>query len=271
MLNIAAAAFQDPGKLLLSRDATRDTVLAEIDAASRQLGSNDIFMISFSGHGGQIPDDHADAANKMDQTWCLYDGQLIDRELYARWSRFSKGVRILVFSDSCHSEGITKVMIMALERARSENAAAHVTTLVQQMREFDRLRASQRRRQMNVKSLSAELSWKVYGQEKARYDSLIASIPTPRFPIDPMVLSISACGDNETAGDAGDLRNSVFTRALKIVWDGGRFADDYIQFQLQIADVAATIRPEQNAARRMIDTDVPSYWSQRPFTVEPLP
>jgi len=39
----------------------------------------------------------------MDETWVLYDRQLVDDELYKIWSKFKPGVRILVLSDSCHS------------------------------------------------------------------------------------------------------------------------------------------------------------------------
>jgi hypothetical protein len=38
-------------------------------------------------------------ADKLDETWCLYDGQLIDDELYR--ARPPPGLRILVLSDSC--------------------------------------------------------------------------------------------------------------------------------------------------------------------------
>ena len=49
-----------------------------------------------------------DEADKQDETWCLYDGQLIDDELYFELSRFKAGVRILVLSDSCHSGTVTR-------------------------------------------------------------------------------------------------------------------------------------------------------------------
>jgi hypothetical protein len=37
-------------------------------------------------------------ADKLDETWCLYDGQLIDDELYLELGKFATGVRILVLS-----------------------------------------------------------------------------------------------------------------------------------------------------------------------------
>jgi hypothetical protein len=94
---------------LLTRDATRERVIERIREASKVLKSGDIFMLSYSGHGGQLPDRNEDEADAMDETWCLYDGELVDDELYSLFGEFAQGVRVLVFSDSCHSGTITKV------------------------------------------------------------------------------------------------------------------------------------------------------------------
>ena len=43
-----------------------------------------LFPLTFSGHGGQVDDvsrdedDLGDQADKQDETWCLFDAQLID-------------------------------------------------------------------------------------------------------------------------------------------------------------------------------------------------
>ena len=47
-------------------------------------------------------------ADKRDETWCLFDSQLIDDELYFELAKFASGVRILVLSDSCHSGTVTR-------------------------------------------------------------------------------------------------------------------------------------------------------------------
>ena len=44
----------------------------------------------------------------MEETWVLYDRQLVDDELYKIWSKFKPGVRILVLSDSCHNGTVTR-------------------------------------------------------------------------------------------------------------------------------------------------------------------
>ena len=94
--------------LLLTRDATRARVLAAIRKAATRLRTGDLFLLTYSGHGGQVPDLSGDEGDNYDETWCLYDGQLIDDELYFELSRFAAGVRILVLSDSCHSGSVTR-------------------------------------------------------------------------------------------------------------------------------------------------------------------
>jgi hypothetical protein len=92
----------------LNKEATRTRVLQFIKKASTLLTTGDIFLISYSGHGSYRPDQNGDEIDQQDETWCLYDGMLIDDELKAVWTRFKAGVRILILSDSCHSGTVEK-------------------------------------------------------------------------------------------------------------------------------------------------------------------
>ena len=105
---------------LLTRSATRRAVLAGIASAAGALRSGDIFLLTYSGHGGQVPDRDHDEPDLQDETWCLYDGELIDDEIYQALARFKAGVRVLVLSDSCHSGTVTKAMFYT---ARAETSA----------------------------------------------------------------------------------------------------------------------------------------------------
>ncbi len=90
--------------LRLTKSATRNNVLGDLNRFAKKLKKNDIFFLSYSGHGGQVPNTGNDfEPDGFDETWCLYDGQLIDDELYATLANFAAGVRIFVLSDSCHS------------------------------------------------------------------------------------------------------------------------------------------------------------------------
>src|SRR6266403_852297 len=94
--------------VLLTKKATRANLLGGMRSASKTLKVGDLFFLTYSGHGGQVPDVSGDESDKQNETWCLYDGQLIDDELYFELSRFAAGVRILVLSDSCHSGTVTR-------------------------------------------------------------------------------------------------------------------------------------------------------------------
>src|ERR1700704_4650095 len=113
MAAIAKARGMKP-TVLLTKRAPRAAARAGIRGAAKTLKSGDLFLLSYSGHGGQIPDVSGEEADKQDETWCLYDGQLIDDELYAELSGFAAGVRILVLSDSCHSGTVTRALPPAL-------------------------------------------------------------------------------------------------------------------------------------------------------------
>lgn len=104
--------------ILLTEEATREKVKEQIADAATQLDAGDYFFLTYSGHGSQVADISGDEAedgdlpgkksDRRDETWCLYDAQLLDDELFELWGGFKKGVRILIFSDSCHSGTVAK-------------------------------------------------------------------------------------------------------------------------------------------------------------------
>src|SRR5688572_31092389 len=55
MAALAAAQKLKPAKLL-TKSATRAAVLKAIRAAAKTLTAGDLFFLSYSGHGGQMPD-----------------------------------------------------------------------------------------------------------------------------------------------------------------------------------------------------------------------
>ncbi len=164
---------------LLNEQATRQAVSTAFIEASQTLIAGDTFLISYSGHGGQFPcakygiDDEADG---KDDTWCLYDEQIIDDEFYALYTKFKSGVNIIVVSDSCHSGtitrgyGINKTIVKNLQNSILRN---HLSIYKQRKKE-------------------------------ARTNE----------PLLANVLLLAACMENEEAIDTGF--NGVFTMALKI-------------------------------------------------------
>jgi metacaspase-1 len=111
MAAIASSAGFETNTLLTSA-CTRVAVKQLFARAISLLNRGDMFFLTYSGHGGQLPDYNADETDFKDETWCLYDGQWIDDETYSLLRQFSSGVRILLISDSCHSGTGWKNLLM---------------------------------------------------------------------------------------------------------------------------------------------------------------
>jgi hypothetical protein len=197
-------------RILLSEKAIADDVIAEIRRAAKQLKAGDTFLITFAGHGGQIPDVTGDEAedgdefDTWDETWCLHDRHFIDDEQQVLYSEFEAGVRIIILSDSCHSGTIMRSSNPKDDEPVSRTMPRGTVHACYQARkkEYDD-------RQKNLKRVRPE-------------------------DIGAQVLLISACQENEIAGDG--TPNGQFTGALLKVWKDGEFAGTYKDFHQQITD-----------------------------------
>jgi len=245
--------------VLLTKKGTRAKTLAAMRKAAKQLRKGDLFFLTYSGHGGQVPDVTGEEADKQDETWCLYDGQLIDDELYFELSRFAAGVRILVFSDSCHSGTVTRNMPpqfdpnTSIRRSKMMPISVGLRTYREHQTFYDTL-------QQNVAKAAGKAS-------VADPDSVLAQLAvSPRLTaiakeFKPSVLLISGCQDNQTSMDGE--QNGAFTEQLLKVWNHGNYSGNYAKFHAAIkAGLPASQTPNLftlGAAARFV--------RQRPFTV----
>src|ERR1043166_7960133 len=71
--------------LLLDSQAVSSRVIEAIGSAAQRLTPGDILLLTYSGHGGQVEDVNGDEPDAQDETWVLWDRQLLDDELYALW------------------------------------------------------------------------------------------------------------------------------------------------------------------------------------------
>jgi hypothetical protein len=224
---------------LLTQSATRKAVIASINDAAARLQSGDIFMISYSGHGGQLPDlNNDEEADATDETWCLFDGELVDDELYVMWAGFRPGVRILMFSDSCHSGTISR----DLYYARNPSSIAP-----------DGYRAMPR-----------EVAMSVYQNHRDMYDTILTSISKEeaRGKVQASVVLISGCQDHQLSADGSF--NGRFTGMLKSVWNGGKFKGDYRQFH---AAITKNMPPDQTPHISQVGVMDAAFIKQSPFQI----
>jgi hypothetical protein len=117
--------------LLLTAQATTTNVLAAISAVAGQLASGDVFLLSYAGHGGQVPNVNGDdEIDQQDETWVTYDRMLLDDELEQAFSEFVPGVDIVLLSDSCHSGTVYRKMFDPAQLEYAERKAVFYKSLV---------------------------------------------------------------------------------------------------------------------------------------------
>jgi hypothetical protein len=244
------------GTVLLTNKATRANTLAGMRSAAKTLKSGDLFFLTYSGHGGQVPDVSGEEADKKDETWCLYDGQLIDDELYYELGQFAAGVRILVLSDSCHSGTVTRaappVQASTEQRPKLMPAAVAMRCYREHQAFYDKL-------QLNIASAAgtAVLDPDVALAQVAASGRLTAIVN--RF--NPAVILISGCQDNQTSMDG--QHNGAFTEQLLKVWNQGKFNGNYGNFHAQIK---ANMPASQSPNLFTLGT-TGAFLAQSPFTV----
>lgn len=207
MAGIAISQKFETVKTLLTRNATRDRFVKEISEASAKLTKGDIFLLSYSGHGGQLPDLNNDEDDGQDETWCLYDGELVDDEMYYELGKFKSGVRVLVFSDSCHSGTVTKGYYFK-EVATHESRSANV----------------------KYRFMPDEIALRVYRKNQSFYDPILQNRKFKNRSerlnkTQASVLLISGCQDNQLSQDGAF--NGLFTSNLLRVWNSGTFRGNY--------------------------------------------
>lgn len=239
---------------LLTRRATRSAVLGGLARAAKTLKSGDILLLSYSGHGGQVPDRSNDEPDGQDETWCLWDGELIDDEIYMALGRLARGVRVLMFSDSCHSGSVAKATFYAARGAAMGPMATAAST---------GKGVTEAARPPRYRNMPAEVALRTYRAHRSMYDKLQASIKgNPEQGVRASVILLSGCQDNQLSQDGSF--NGLFTANLLRVWKEGLFEGNYRQLH---AAIGRSMPPDQTPNFFTTGTPNRVFERQRPFTV----
>lgn len=228
---------------LTGNSATRDAVKDEIRSAARRLAPGGIFVLTYSGHGGQMPDFNGDEDDSIDETWCLWNGELIDDELAELWTEFPAGARIFFLSDSCHSGTAFKV---APDGTPIRTASADPDS--------------------RPRLMPPQIANRVYRKHKEFYRGIKVSDTEAALLAKTKctILSISGCQDNQLSAD-GPF-NGRFTAALLATWNSGRFSGTYRSLHQKIR---ARMPMDQSPELRTYGTPNDAFIRQRPFQVMP--
>lgn len=203
---------------LLTRRATRANVEKAFTDLAKLAKPGDLILLSYSGHGGQVKDFDKDLEkdpepDRLDETWCLYDGQFLDDEVYYFLSRFRAGVRVFATIDCCHSGTAVK------------------SKSIQQNIKLDENFGRAKTKAMPLQVLTG--TWMI---NKNAYKQIANArkLKGPRKEVKAAVIQISACQDDELARDG--RVNSLFTQILLEVWKDGEFKGSHKKFHSEIYD-----------------------------------
>ena len=230
---------------LLTQEATSDAVLTAIERAAGELGQGDLFLCTYSGHGGQVPDRNGDEEDRSDETWVAYDRQIVDDELYTLWGRFAPGARIFVLSDSCHSGTVVRDIEAEVPPpvSTTEKAAAESP---------------------RYKAMPRDVMIATYRANARLYDAIQERLPGAE-QADPAatVLLISGCRDDQLSLDG--FSNGLFTENLRAVWDDGAWeGGGHAQFREAIR---ARMPAKQQPNYFRVGAANPGFEEQRPFMI----
>ena len=229
---------------LLTKEVTAEAATAAIAAAAEKVGPGDLFWLTYSGHGSQVPDKNSDEPDKLDETWVLYNRQLVDDELFDLWSKFQPGVRILVLSDSCHSGSAVRQTLDALRPEVLEGAMSVPPP-------------------NGMRTMPKAVAQEVYEANQKTYDDVQARVTSgDKCVIGANVLLLSGCQDNQTSADGA--KNGLFTQTLLEVWNDGKFRGGHKKFW---KDIVEHMPPWQSPNWFTVGPDAPAFHRRKPFTI----
>ena len=187
----------------LPRDAIKQNALDTITQYAAQLIAGDIFLFTFSGHGGRVfgIKNEQPEFEFVDETLCFYDEMLVDDELKCfLWPLFQKDVRIQCVFDSCHSGGMLKYQG---GNVQEDSFPWNTPKNVPEGVIWETLKKNQ--------TLYSKIRQKTSQKKKTKQE------------IRAIVGILAACMEHEVAYANHD--HSLFTEFLLRTWEGGAFSD----------------------------------------------
>lgn len=218
--------------MLVDSAATKKGMMDALAKIVQQTGSNDISIITNSGHGTWVPDRDGDEADGRDECLCPWDigtvGAVItDDELFEIFSARKHGARIIFISDSCHSGSVSRACTM-------------VPGIEGDGWKFQRMRF-----------LAPEIHLPKDMVEAARRVEKSAA----KSKIRAATVLFSGCKDNEYSYDAwfNQRANGAFTyvalQALKQMTDENSYWDYYLKIRAYLPHVQYPQTPQLDCAR----------------------
>jgi hypothetical protein len=219
---------------LLGDAATVQAVTDAVGERAASLTEGDMFVLTFSGYGGEVPDRNGD--RWRERTWALYDRQMPEDELMSLLASFRPNVRLLVLDDSSVSGTVRRDVLSFVDLPLDDDTP-------------------------RTKALPPDVSSETYRSHSSLYDEIQHSHASgEEAAIPAAVVIISGCAESQLAVDGSP--NGVFTEALLRVWDNGGFSGDYRAF---VREITARMPPTQSPVLTQRGSGK-LFLRQRPFS-----
>jgi metacaspase-1 len=236
---------------LIDDEATSEAVLGSLQDAAAALSTGDILLLTYSGHGGQLEDEDFDEEDSQDETWVLWDREVLDDELNYAFSAFSNGVRIFMLSDSCHSGTVSRVIYRDVPK-------------IPALRTLYRIPAGAKALPFKLRGVERSLQKRIFAENRDMYLTIRSKTPrSSQVDVQASVLLISGCADNQLSSDGS--QNGLFTQTLLEVWNGGSFSGDYRDFW---RDMASNMPTTQSPNYYTTGVSDHMFEAQKPFTIK---
>ena len=205
------------------------------------------------------------SSDRRDETWVLYNRELLDDEVRAALSGFVVGVRVVVVSDSCHSGTVVRDAAELLLHHR--DVAAAYAKVAPHLRSRGRAQAKARAADATpkVREIPAAVQKRIEGKHGDMYGAIRRSTPRAEaLTTDASILLLAACMDNQTSAEYNG--HGLFTAALLEQWNGRTFAASYDEV---MSSARKQLPSSQSPNTLKTGREWPSFEKQIAFTVAP--
>jgi len=190
---------------LRRKKATRAAVTESIKRLAAAAAPGDLVCVYYAGHGGSVFDSSRDEMHGRDQTWCLYDGQLVDDEIYNLCTEFVANTRVVFVSDSCKSGSM---LMEHMLRQTFASAALRPTELAAQFPiEFE-----EKSGRALTRSMPETVAFNTRMKNRSFYDKIISDAKARTARMQTRVELLAASSEMMDAYE--DRQHGYFTGSL---------------------------------------------------------
>lgn len=121
---------------LLGENATSINLLNTLRTISKKITPEDIFFVTYCGHGFTIKDISGEENTHYDQIAILYDRYFIDDELKNCWSWFPENSKVVLVTDCCFGGTLNKKSVSPKYNTFRKSFTLHLTDVIPYLNSF---------------------------------------------------------------------------------------------------------------------------------------